>query len=109
MCVWIGRLRNLTAAEIVGQVVHAKQCVGDYDTASRCDEAVPIGIPPPRRIKSIVLMGMGITIFPCLSIPFIPFISFLRRAVDELAKCEASPFVHDVSGRAEIWQEERHP
>lgn len=43
------QMRNLTAAEIVGQLNHAKRALGDFDREGGSR----------RRVKSIVMMGMG--------------------------------------------------
>jgi 23S rRNA (adenine2503-C2)-methyltransferase len=51
-------VRNLTAAEILGQILVARDCIGDWPDAER-----PVsrnGIPDAeRKITNIVLMGMG--------------------------------------------------
>jgi len=47
-------VRNLTAGEIVGQVVLARDRIGDWQRA-----AAPTGEPEKRLVSNIVLMGMG--------------------------------------------------
>jgi 23S rRNA (adenine2503-C2)-methyltransferase len=51
-------VRNLTAAEIVGQVLLARDRIGDWPGASRPDDK---GLLPTtdRMITNVVLMGMG--------------------------------------------------
>jgi 23S rRNA (adenine2503-C2)-methyltransferase len=53
----LGLKRNLTAGEIVGQVMAARDCLGDWPGGTRpADGVVPSG---ERCITNIVLMGMG--------------------------------------------------
>ncbi len=50
-------VRNLTASEIVGQIVLARDRIGDWPGTSPED---PIGLPSSqRKITNVVLMGMG--------------------------------------------------
>ncbi len=51
-------MRNLTAQEIVGQILLARDRIGDWPGASRPDDQ---GLLPAteRKITNIVLMGMG--------------------------------------------------
>ncbi len=50
-------VRNLTAAEIVGQIMVARDHVGDWPDATPVN---PYGLPDAeRKITNIVLMGMG--------------------------------------------------
>jgi 23S rRNA (adenine2503-C2)-methyltransferase len=50
-------VRNLTPAEIVGQIVIARDRIGDWPGASADD---PRGLPESmRKITNVVLMGMG--------------------------------------------------
>jgi 23S rRNA (adenine2503-C2)-methyltransferase len=50
-------VRNLTAAEIVGQIMLARDRLGDWPGASAPD---PRGLPTgERKITNVVLMGMG--------------------------------------------------
>jgi 23S rRNA (adenine2503-C2)-methyltransferase len=50
-------VRNLTPAEIVGQIMVARDCLGDWPGAKAED---PRGIPDTeRKITNVVLMGMG--------------------------------------------------
>ena len=50
-------VRNLTPAEIVGQIMIARDCLGDWPGAAAED---PRGIPDTeRKITNVVLMGMG--------------------------------------------------
>ena len=50
-------VRNLTAAEIVGQMLLARDRIGDWPGATAAD---PRGLPQAeRKITNIVLMGMG--------------------------------------------------
>ena len=50
-------VRNLTAGEIVGQVMMARDRLGDWPGATRpTDGVIPTG---DRRITNIVMMGMG--------------------------------------------------
>jgi 23S rRNA (adenine2503-C2)-methyltransferase len=51
-------VRNLTAAEIIGQILVARDRIGDWPGASAPDDGR--GIPEAeRKITNIVLMGMG--------------------------------------------------
>ncbi|MCB1436100.1 MAG: 23S rRNA (adenine(2503)-C(2))-methyltransferase RlmN [Rhodobiaceae bacterium] len=50
-------LRNLTAAEVAGQILVARDALGEWPGAERpTDGALPLA---PRAITNIVLMGMG--------------------------------------------------
>ena len=50
-------MRNLTASEIVGQIMLARDRLGDWPGAVADD---PRGIPDAeRKITNVVLMGMG--------------------------------------------------
>jgi 23S rRNA (adenine2503-C2)-methyltransferase len=49
-------VRNLTAEEIVGQILLARDRLGDYPQASPIDGAVPA---TGRLVSNIVMMGMG--------------------------------------------------
>jgi 23S rRNA (adenine2503-C2)-methyltransferase len=51
-------VRNLTVAEILGQILVARDCLGDWPgaTAPAIDTGLPEG---ERKITNIVLMGMG--------------------------------------------------
>jgi 23S rRNA (adenine2503-C2)-methyltransferase len=54
-------VRNLTAAEIVAQLVVARDRLGDWPGATRpTDGLIPDG---PRAVSNIVLMGMGEPLF----------------------------------------------
>jgi len=50
-------VRNLTPQEIAGQIMLARDCIGDWPGVEADD---PAGLPEvPRKITNIVLMGMG--------------------------------------------------
>ncbi|MGO8953545.1 MAG: 23S rRNA (adenine(2503)-C(2))-methyltransferase RlmN [Rhodomicrobium sp.] len=51
-------VRNLTAAEIIGQILVARDCIGDWPGAAAPPDRH--GIPDAeRKITNVVLMGMG--------------------------------------------------
>ncbi|MGH6872672.1 MAG: 23S rRNA (adenine(2503)-C(2))-methyltransferase RlmN [Rhizomicrobium sp.] len=60
-------VRNLTPGEIVGQVMIARDALGDWASGARpgkVDTGFPSGratneIPPGRRLTNVVMMGMG--------------------------------------------------
>jgi 23S rRNA (adenine2503-C2)-methyltransferase len=51
-------VRNLTAGEIVGQVVLARDCIGDWTAASE-PKPGPAAGERKRLVSNIVMMGMG--------------------------------------------------
>jgi 23S rRNA (adenine2503-C2)-methyltransferase len=59
-------VRNLTAEEIVGQILVARDALGDWpgrtvDSPPPCGEGLGVGVLPAaeRKITNVVLMGMG--------------------------------------------------
>jgi 23S rRNA (adenine2503-C2)-methyltransferase len=55
-------VRNLTAGEIVGQILMARDRLGDWprgEGARPPGESTPVKIAPTRLISNIVMMGMG--------------------------------------------------
>jgi 23S rRNA (adenine2503-C2)-methyltransferase len=58
-------VRNLEVAEIVGQILLARDCLGDWPGAHRTGEGHRAAVAPhagpasERRITNVVLMGMG--------------------------------------------------